>query len=363
MDEDSETRRNESNAAQYLDQTKDEFFISPSSGLYLPKSSHPTNEINVRLDGHLNSPGQSRERPLGSWQDSIANLISGVALLVSACTLFGLILTARIAYQQWQEMKRATEASTAAANTAACALDENRRQFTNTLRQMQGQTIAQQNAANASSDSAIAMSGQVDAANKANGIAQQSLEAQTRPWLAPVDERAFENIVTNTSTQTKDGATTETLTVQFDLKFRNYGQSAAMFTLPRFELLANHAGKQDAIRRDGDAMCDAAKRDITFMNQDLDVIFPGTDGIVYRRKISAESNSNVPVVPPSKGIAFLVGCIAYQGAGAVPYFTAVFYRVVYSDKTMTSRDGTEYYTIDHFDRWWFEPRESWSPRK
>ena len=104
MDEDANSRSYESSATRYLRQTENGFLISPTSGLYEPKATHPTNEIHIHVDAQLNNPGQVRERPTGLWQDSIANFISGAALLVSLLTLIGLVLTVKFAYKQWRTM-------------------------------------------------------------------------------------------------------------------------------------------------------------------------------------------------------------------------------------------------------------------
>jgi hypothetical protein len=210
-----------------------------------------------------------------------------------------------------------------------------------------------QKAAHASSDL-------VATANEANENAKAALEAQVRPWLSPIGE-TVEQVASSAVTYNGQPY----LTIKFDLKFRNYGQSPAMFAWPRFQLVGGPAGKQDAIRRDGDTMCDEAVREITHMNQNLDVIFPGTDGIVSRT-INAGSPTDAGhfVLPRSEMPVYLAGCIAYQGAGKIIYRTAAYYRVILSKEIKrSSRDGTEYSPVDHLERWWVEPRENWSPRK
>jgi len=107
MDEDTKAESRQRNAANYLNQTENEFFVSPTSGLYQPKAAHPAQEINVHVDANVEKPRQPPERPMGTLQDSIANFLSGIALLVSVFTLIGLIFTAIFAYQQWQEMVKA----------------------------------------------------------------------------------------------------------------------------------------------------------------------------------------------------------------------------------------------------------------
>jgi hypothetical protein len=140
MDKNADARNNQSNARRYLKQAENEFSISPTTGLYQPKTSHPASEIQVHVDANLDNP-----RPRGTIQDSIANFLSGTALLISALTLIGLGLTVNFAYKQWQEMSRAANSTAEASRVAACALEENRKQFSQTLGEMRKQTSTQAN--------------------------------------------------------------------------------------------------------------------------------------------------------------------------------------------------------------------------
>ncbi len=163
MNEDAKANSHERNAAQYLGQTESEFFVSPATGLYQPKSAEPKQEINVHVDANLESQGQSRERPKGTLEDSVANFLSGAAVLVSLFTLIGLAFTVKFAYSQWQEMVKAANASRDAANISALSLQSSETEFLQTLQQMQAQTKAQV---------------------EASGTAKKTLEVSERAYLS-----------------------------------------------------------------------------------------------------------------------------------------------------------------------------------
>lgn len=101
-----------------------------------------------------------------TWFDVALNITGWI---ISLATLLVIGFYTYYAARQWHEMKRAADASATAANTAACALDESRRQFKDTLDQIKAQTTAQQGAANAAKSAADTAAGQ--------------LELSERPWL------------------------------------------------------------------------------------------------------------------------------------------------------------------------------------
>jgi hypothetical protein len=187
MDSKPETNSNLPGSEDYLKNVECE--VNPRSGLYEPNSATKKEQkIDVTVHAKADDPVIRAERPRGSFEDAVANALStaslvvaGISVLLSIFTLVGLVAAAYIAKGQWDEMRKATKASTDAANTAACALKENQRQFnitsaTNTaqfqktLSQIIRQTKAQGEAAVASKTSA--------------SIAQAALENGERPWLA-----------------------------------------------------------------------------------------------------------------------------------------------------------------------------------
>jgi len=76
-------------------------------------------------------------------------------LYAEALGIIVVIAYTTVAAFQWREMRKATKASTDAANTAALALAENTRQFNVTFGEIQAQTSATQKAANAAQQSLI----------------------------------------------------------------------------------------------------------------------------------------------------------------------------------------------------------------
>jgi hypothetical protein len=141
MDEKPETKEDHPGSEDYLRQTEGDFNVSPRSGLYEPEARNKEQKVAATVQV-IESPVAAPKRPQGSWQDIIANFISAVAVSLAFLTLCGLVVGAFIAKGQWDEMRKATEASTDAANTAACALKENERQFQQTLEQMRAQSQA-----------------------------------------------------------------------------------------------------------------------------------------------------------------------------------------------------------------------------
>jgi hypothetical protein len=171
---DNPTGREKPDGNRYVKDAEDRFFFDGASGIYKPKT--------------YQSENKSSEQTKNSNQFRVTTAISALTLL--AVTIY-----AYYAALQWCEMKKAADASAKASQTAACALEENRRQFKDTLIQMQGQTTAQNDSASASWAAANAMKAQVVAANQANVVAQQSAEGQfremrrqteasERPWLS-----------------------------------------------------------------------------------------------------------------------------------------------------------------------------------
>jgi len=106
MDKESEANGNEGNASEYLKQTGTDFYRSPTTGLYEPKSHHPADQVDVHVHANLNNPPSVIERPNGTWRDGVSNFIKAVSLLISGFTLVGLAGTVYWAAQTWQTMNK-----------------------------------------------------------------------------------------------------------------------------------------------------------------------------------------------------------------------------------------------------------------
>ena len=111
------------------------FARNPDTKIYEPISNR--SDHNGENKGHKTSEWFEMVLKISNWVISIVTLA-----VVGTYTYY--------AGGQLREMIAATQASQSAASTAACALEENKRQFQDTLTEIQKQTLAQQKAANAS---------------------------------------------------------------------------------------------------------------------------------------------------------------------------------------------------------------------
>lgn len=323
MDENAQAGTNESNAAKYLRQIENDFFISPASGLYQPKSRRPEEEMNIHINAKLDTPRQVRERPRGSLEDSIGNLFTGLAVLVSIITLAALILTVKFAMLQWKEMTEATKASRDAANTSAQALQFSQAEFSTTLGQMERQTTAQQASAGASWGAVGAMQGQITAAQAANKIAQDAFEAQTRPWIGIVGLPQFA-IAGNPS--------------ELVLVLHNYGKSPAIVpTEPPFILgwwqKPYIRWASEAEKKNGNDWCrvepfPSSKPTKELYESSIPVFQDVTQEI--RTHIKSGSVKSTELRPRgSLTEAWLLGCIPYGGITGEQYKLFVMYHIKY----------------------------------
>jgi len=242
------------------------------------------------------------------------------AWLVALATFVVVATYTYYARGQWEEMRRAANASMEASQTAACALDENRRQFRDTLVQMQGQTDAQKGSASASWAAAEAMKGQVKAAVTGNGLIQQATEAQTRPWV----------LIDGDPT---DAAAIGEFEFTFKITLRNFGQSPAIVPNdPVFDLVNRYNArlpKQQLFDEFNTcAKADKALGDKLTPSNFLTVVAPGKDGSVFQTiHASVARPDNMGASIPFAGVEFMLGCIAYRGPRGDTYHTRVIYEV------------------------------------
>jgi hypothetical protein len=119
------------------------------------------------------------------------------------------IIYATVALGQWREMIRAADASAGAANTAVKALEENKRQFDETLIQMQAQTAEQDRTAGA--------------AEGAANTARDALERSQRPWIGVVGMPTVSNF-----RAVVDSRNHTVVTGKISYQVMNYGTSPAL---------------------------------------------------------------------------------------------------------------------------------------
>jgi len=128
--------------------------------------------------------------------------------------LLALIVYTGYTIKMYKANAKAAQAAANAANTAYCALKDSEGQFDATLAQIESQTVAQQQAAKASADSAK--------------VAQDTLIRSQRPWIG---------VAGNPTISDMD---IQDLTLRFTLTFsiKNYGTSPAihinMIPVPQF---------------------------------------------------------------------------------------------------------------------------------
>ncbi len=142
---------------------------------------------------------------------------------------------------------------------------------------------------------------------KANRISQDSLEAQTRPWVLiegdPSNISATENEVT------------------FELKLRNYGPNPAFISAGQvFNLTLEIRPKIAAF--DYLEVCKRAD-DLISKTPYLNIIPPKTEGITQLvHATRGQSNARLGGNP-----YYMYGCLAYRGPNGRIYHTRVVYRV------------------------------------
>jgi hypothetical protein len=159
------------------------------------------------------------------------------------------------------------------------------------------------------------LSAKADAANK---IAQQALEAQTRPWIG-IDGDA-RNI------------SVDATTIQFDLPLRNYGHSPAIVVPNKFVIA--ELGKEEFrywspdIGRD---LCDFERLPGTDRDEMMPrltmPVFPNATVPETLHVIAERPDNRLPIGMPDD----ISGCIVYNATRKGFYTTKVIYRIQYSD--------------------------------
>jgi len=292
-----------------------DFIKHPGGKIYEPIADRPKDKRND------DSPYPLAIRVKRDFFD-LAVIVCG--WLISLVTLCVIGAYTYAAYGQWEEMRKATNAATDASQTAACALSENRWQFDNTLRQMQGQTSAQQEAANASRESARAMGGQVAAANEANSISKLALDAQTRPWVGieggviPVPDTQDMRRQGNS----KMPNTIQSIDVQF--KMENYGGSVATPVATDFALY--NGSKPNESQFDRTKVCESSDSNLLRREWYMGLVSIFPKQITGYRKETAQCASQACGHTPS----YLAACISYQ-RDQMLYHTRLLYVVEYAD--------------------------------
>ena len=215
--------------------------------------------------------------------------------------------------------QKAAEAAVEATRLSRDLRDDNNISSSDTLLQMKGQSRAMRVSADAMKSASAAASDQVQklqagvtqttklasAAENANKIAQQAINAQTRPWLG------IESDLTSIKTDISE----KNIYVSFDFRLRNYGQSPAIkvshafdFSLPYKYLRAGTAQT---------AACERAERASSVVDKPdffpsiiLASIFPGDSGVsTIHGGAGFDRPDPASITTPN----VLVGCIVYQG--------------------------------------------------
>lgn len=155
---DNEAKQNQkyrSDGTKYFWDYRGYDFKRSKRGIYEPVGYRPGHDAAYR-----STQGSVPISITKSWFD-LALAVSGWLISLATLTVVGLYTF--YAGGQWLEMRKATRANTEASQTAACALEESKQQFRDTLGQMQSQTTAQQTAATASQHAAASTSQQLEA--------------------------------------------------------------------------------------------------------------------------------------------------------------------------------------------------------
>jgi hypothetical protein len=155
------------------------------------------------------------------------------------------------------------------------------------------------------------------AAARANDIAKQAMEAQTRPWIGIEGELRL----------AKTNLTNDDITIEFDFKLRNYGQSPATKVAYVFSLDPSFKGYTALPYQKSDCS-DADQRSSASdpsTSSRLQSIFPGDSGATIIHDSAYLKRNNGALA------WYLVGCIAYQGptGEGTLHHTRVIYAIAY----------------------------------
>jgi len=180
-------------------------------------------------------------------------------------------------------------------------------------------------------------------------VTREAIETQTRPSLSI--EVLPETIKVHPSAPNPNSPT---IYADFDIKIRNYGQSAAVFGRPKFVLTEDISVQQKDMNRYD--ICGRADSEINALhNRELDSAFLGIDGSIVRH-VYAEaepSRASPPSTPQSRVAGMLLGCISYRRQETI-YHTEIAYHVEYSAELKTG-NGTTFREIVNIKRWYVEP--------
>jgi uncharacterized membrane protein len=236
------------------------------------------------------------------------NLVVQSIVAISTCLAFiAAAIYANIASGQLEEMRKATKASADSAITAACALDENRKQFKKTIREIDKQIRAANRSA--------------AAAEVANTEAQNALTVQTRPWVD----------IGIISVDIKDYGTPYpqyTATVNFRLE--NFGQSPALKVAYDFQQVAPIG----PTRLESDDFCKNARNQSADHMQATDTIFP---------RQTPPLDRGIPILTGGaqqfEGITSAIGCVVYRQSneGSI-FYTRI--RFSFEPKFKRAPDGS-----------------------
>lgn len=201
----------------------------------------------------------------------------------------------------------------------------------------------------ANKEAADAAKNAADASVRANVISAKALEDQTRPWLAP--EEGSINI-TSHDIPARDTMTNGSipLSINFDIRIRDYGPSAGVFLEPRFEL--SDAAKPAYYVRLAANLCGGSPSES--IAQYGFGSFPGEDGANMQHiyaKWEPYWTGNDPSHVRRPYVA--VGCITYRGAGPTIYYTEAAYRLIYASDDQS--EWNKYFYITTFDLIWARP--------
>jgi|GEM_PF-3807286 len=290
-----------------------DFVKPPDAKIYEPMPGRPND------DRQTNSPKPisiAIKRDFFEW----VMLISGWCISVLTLGIIGVYTY--YAGGQWEEMRKATKASTEAANTAACALSENQRQFQKTIMEMGEQTKIQGRAATATQ-------GAANAATSAATTAATQLESTQRPWIF------FEAAINGPLQFESTGGAS----FKFLFSEKNMGPGIATQIVGRSEIYITKLVNGLDLSDEGKRLCEEAthapsdKGHILFPQQspyleDVTGFLSGKDIKAYQ-----DINATRLHIHESRFPAFLIGCVAYSPTfnPSKRYYTGAIYSIATVD--------------------------------
>jgi hypothetical protein len=194
---------------------------------------------------------------------------------------------------------------------------------------------------------------QLSEMKRSNDLADKALKAQTRPWIGIDGDLAVDSYL-----ETKDGPQ-----LKIAVPLKNYGHSPAIIADPPVFVISylikpfpyewNYDICQNVefvtIREPGSNSAHFVARHTypVFQNQrDPDILHVGVG-------VRNDLGRIAPL--DTKKLPYLSGCVPYNFANGKPiYRTRVIYHIKYADKTTTASDGTIYYPIVGFERWYLD---------